>query len=73
MTQVDVREAQAALCELLERVMAGEEIVITVDGRPVARLLPMEPAPVRRRSGSAVGQVAMSPDFDAPLPEFELP
>jgi prevent-host-death family protein len=34
-----VRTAKARLSELLERAAAGEEIVITCDGRPKARLV----------------------------------
>lgn len=34
-----VRAAKARLSELLERAAAGEEIVITSDGRPKARLI----------------------------------
>ena len=32
------------LRELLARVAAGDQVTITTDGRPVARLLPAEPA-----------------------------
>jgi prevent-host-death family protein len=34
-----VRTAKARLSELLERAAAGEEIVITCDGRPKAKLV----------------------------------
>jgi prevent-host-death family protein len=37
-TNVSVAEAKAKLSELLDKVEAGEEIVITRHGRPVARL-----------------------------------
>jgi antitoxin (DNA-binding transcriptional repressor) of toxin-antitoxin stability system len=36
--QVDVVEAARILDELYERAIAGEEVVITVGGRPRARL-----------------------------------
>jgi prevent-host-death family protein len=44
MPEVASRELRNATRSLLERVEAGEELTITVDGRPVAIL-----APVRRR------------------------
>ncbi len=77
MTTVNIHEAKPHLSRLLLRVMAGEEIVITKAGRPMARLVPVAKAPARREPGSAAGKVVIHPDFDAPLSEdfleaFEL-
>lgn len=47
MAIVDVDEARAELSRLLERVRAGEQIVITVAGKPCARLVPLDPTPQR--------------------------
>jgi len=69
MTTVNIHEAKTHLSRLLLRVMAGEEIVITKAGRPMARLVPVAKAPARRELGSAAGKVVIHPDFDAPLPE----
>ena len=69
MSQVNVHDAKTHLSRLLERVAAGEEIVLAKAGRPVARLVPYVPELSERRPGSARGDVAMSADFDAPLPE----
>jgi prevent-host-death family protein len=51
--QVNVYEAKTQLSKLLERVEAGEEIVIARNGRPVARLVPSqrEPEPAPRSLG----------------------
>ncbi len=46
MDGVTLREASEDLPALIERVERGEEVVITRDGRPVARLVP-EAAPER--------------------------
>jgi len=40
-----VRTAKARLSQLLERAAAGEEIVITSDGRPKAKIVGLGPAP----------------------------
>lgn len=40
MVKVTVREARARLRELLDRVAAGEEVVLTRRGKEVARLVP---------------------------------
>lgn len=43
MTQtVNVAEAKAKLSALIDRAAAGEEIVLSRAGRPVARLMPLE-------------------------------
>lgn len=45
MTDVASRELRNNTRGLLDRVAAGEEITITVDGRPAARLVPVDPRP----------------------------
>ena len=45
----NVRAAKARLSELLERAAAGEEIVITSDGRPKAKLVGIQPVRARYR------------------------
>ena len=68
-TTVSVHEAKTHLSRLLNRVAAGEEIVIAKGGKPFAALVPLT-APVQaRKPGSARGKVTMSDDFDAPLPD----
>jgi len=66
-TPINVHEAKTHLSRLLERVAAGEEIVIARSGRPIARLVPFTPEP--RKPGRLKGKIRIAPDFDAPLPE----
>ncbi len=42
--EIGTRELRANLANALRQVAAGERLVITVDGRPVAQLGPLEPA-----------------------------
>ena len=42
MAEVEAFEAMICLSALLDRVARGEEIVITRDGKPVARLVPAQ-------------------------------
>lgn len=65
---INIHEAKTHLSKLLQRVIAGEEIVIAKSGKPVARIVPFEQKPVRRVPGSAKGKIWLAPDFDAPLP-----
>lgn len=66
---VNVHEAKTHLSRLLERVERGEEIVIARAGKPVARLVPIEPVNKRKSiRGRYKGRIWMSDDFDEPLP-----
>lgn len=65
---VNIHEAKTHLSQLLQRVMAGEEIIVAKAGTPVARLVPFVAQLVQRLPGSAQGQIWIAPDFDAPLP-----
>lgn len=67
---LSLRQARRRLNELLDRVEAGEEFVISRLGTPVARLQPAGMCP-RRRLGILNGQFTIPPDFDAPVPEIE--
>lgn len=71
MTAIPLDEAQARLPELVHGLAPGEQVVITENNLPVARLI-VAPAPLtRRKLGSMRGTVTyMSPDFDAPLEDF---
>jgi prevent-host-death family protein len=66
---VNIQEAQTNLSMLIQRVIAGEEIIIAQSGEPVARLIPYSPQPIGRLPGSAQGKIWIAPNFDAPLPD----
>ncbi len=71
MQQVDVKEAETKLAELMTIVAQGEEVVIRgVDGSTfkLLRIEKMEPYP---KFGSAKGLIEMSKDFDEPIKDFE--
>ena len=63
---VNIHDAKTHLSRLVERVEAGEEIVIARAGRPVARLVPLQVRTKPRQPGRWRDQVVMAPDFDAP-------
>ena len=66
MQTINVHEAKTHLSRLLERVEAGEEIVLARNGKAVARLVPV--GRVARRPGGMKGRIRIRRDFDAPLP-----
>ncbi len=50
MTTVDLREFKGRVSDLIDRVEQGEFVTITKHGRPVARLIPVEPPARRERT-----------------------
>jgi prevent-host-death family protein len=68
---VGVHAAKTHLSRLLERVEAGEEIVITRRGEEVARLVPARRERARRL-GMDRGRYVVPDDFNAPLPDDVL-
>ncbi len=68
MTEVNIHDAKTHLSKLLTRVAAGEEIVISKAGKPVARLVPFHRQRRKRVPGLDRGKVWIAEDFDAPLP-----
>jgi prevent-host-death family protein len=69
MISVNVHEAKTHLSRLLERVAAGEEIIISKAGKPMAKLSPLSKAQTDRVPGLDKGVIQITEDFDAPLPE----
>ena len=67
-TVVNVHQAKTHLSRLLDEVAAGAEVVIAKAGRPVARLVPLEPVVRKKRFGLLKGRIDVPDDFDAPLP-----
>lgn len=65
---VNVYAAKTNLSQLLDRAAQGEEIVITRNGRPVAKLVAAAPTRKPRRLGLLRGRIRVPKGFDAPLP-----
>jgi prevent-host-death family protein len=68
MDTVNIHQAKTQLSRLIERVCAGEEIIIARGGKPVARLAPLEQRRPRRL-GLLKGKIWVAKDFNAPLPD----
>ena len=71
MTQtVSVDEARDKLPDLLAQAMAGNEVIITEHGTPVARLVAVVTQHKKKRvAGLNRGAISVSEDFDKPLPD----
>ena len=70
MEQVNVAEAKARFSQLIQKALAGEDVIIAKDNKPLVRLVPIRRAVRRRQPGSAKGRVWMSRDFGAPLKDL---
>jgi prevent-host-death family protein len=55
MSELSVYNARAEFSRLIDRALAGEEIVITRSGKPVVRLVPCREATPRREPGALKG------------------
>ncbi len=67
MTSTEAKNRLNALLAEVER--TGTTVTITNHGRPVAKLVPLQPAP--RKFGQLPNLVVPN-DFDDPLPDSEL-
>lgn len=70
MTQVSIDDIQRDVSTYLQRVEAGETLVILRAGRPIAEVKPVVPrVETLRPFGLCAGEFTVPEDFDAPLPE----
>lgn len=72
MDHYNIAQAKAQFSELVQRALAGEDVVIARDNKPLLRLVPLQAARSGpRQPGSAKGLIkSIAPDFDAPLDDF---
>jgi prevent-host-death family protein len=72
MATVTIEEAQARLGELIARLQPGEEVVITRNAEPVAKLVAAVAPPPPRQPGLLKDTILyMAEDFDAPPEDFK--
>lgn len=68
MAEFGVHEAKTHFSKLLERALAGEDVIITRSGQPLVKLVPV-PRGGKPNLGFATDTVRMSDDFDE-LPDW---
>ena len=72
MATITIHEAKTHFSSLVQRALAGEEIIVSKGKEPVVKIVPVPEALKERKPGGAKGIVTwISPDFDEPLEEFE--
>jgi prevent-host-death family protein len=65
MAMVNTHDAKTHLSRLLERVAAGEEIIIGKAGKPVAKLVPYVENKAPRKLGTLKGKIWLARDWDS--------
>jgi len=73
MSTVSLHDLQSNPAGLLDRVEAGEHLLVSRDGRPVAEIRPLTPTVQGLRpNGLCEGEFVVPDDFDDPLPDDVL-
>ncbi len=69
MITINISDAQTQLPKLLSLVSEGNEIIISADDKPLAKIVPFYSSPKKRIAGLNKGKIHASDDFDEPLPD----
>ena len=68
METVNIYEAKTRLSELVDRAVAGDDVVVSRNGKPLVRITKLEASKRPIKFGVLKGKVRIAKDFDAPLP-----
>ena len=64
-------DAKARFSEIVEKVVSGDEFIITRMGKPVVRISRFDTSADPRKLGDLAGQIWMSEDFDHWPPDLQ--
>ncbi len=67
-TIINIHDAKTHLSRIVDDVAAGAEVIIAKAGKPMARLVPLEPKVRAKKLGQLKGRIEVPDDFNAPLP-----
>jgi len=68
METVNIYEAKTRLSQLVDKAVAGEDVVLSRNGKPLVRITRLREGKRRVKFGVLKGQLKVPADFDAPLP-----
>ncbi len=72
MATITVHRAKTTLSRLIERALAGEEIIIARGAVPAVRLVPIAVRKPKRQFGAMRGRARVTPAFFEPLSAKEV-
>ncbi|MBN1906825.1 MAG: type II toxin-antitoxin system prevent-host-death family antitoxin [Deltaproteobacteria bacterium] len=58
--------------QLIKDVESGQDVIISREGKPLARISPVKSCEFKIQFGVLKGKIKVSEDFDAPLPDEVL-
>ena len=70
--QVNIHEAKTHFSRLVDRALAGEQIIIARNGKAILSLAPLVPPMQARVPGLSAGRGRVAENFDAPLDDMVL-
>lgn len=71
MLNIDINQAKQNFPELIEKTVSNGEVIITKDGQPIVKMVPLTKAKKERKFGTAKGLIKMADDFDQPIDDFK--
>ena len=66
---VNIHEAKTHFSKLIQKALEGEEIIISKNGIPLVKLIPLKKHKKERTQGLSRGSMQYSPDIQDPLPQ----
>lgn len=72
METVNIYDAKTRLSQLVDKAAAGEDVVVSRNGKPLVRITRLEGPKRRVKFGVLKGKLNVPADFDAPLPDDVL-
>lgn len=72
METVNIYDAKTRLSQLVDKAAAGEDVVVSRNGKPLVRITRLAEPKRGIRFGLLKGKVKIAKDFDAPLPDDVL-
>lgn len=71
MLNIDINQAKHKFPELIEKTVSDGEVIITKDGQPFVKLVPLTKSIKERKFGTAKGLIKMADDFDKPIDDLK--
>jgi prevent-host-death family protein len=72
METVNIYDAKTRLSQLVDKAAAGEDVVVSRNGKPMVRITQLINTKSVIKFGVLKGKVKLAADFDAPLPAHVL-
>jgi prevent-host-death family protein len=69
MEAVNIYDAKTRFSQLVDKAAAGEDVIVSRNGKPLVRITRLDNARRRIQFGLLEGKVIIAPDFDSPLPD----